>query len=73
MAVLVSIADAIATVTLNRPEALNSIDPETMAQMVDLWGRIRADDAIRVVILTGAGGAFTSGARPGSCAGSRAP
>ncbi len=62
MSVLFSIDDAIAVVTLNRPEALNSIDGETMQEMLALWDRIRKDDAIRVVILTGQGDrAFCTG------------
>ena len=55
MALEFSVRDQIATVVLNRPEAMNSIDPETQAELVACWERIRADDAIRVVILTGAG------------------
>lgn len=62
MTVLFEQSDAIATVTLNRPAELNSIDPETMDEMRALWARIAADDAIRVVILTGAGDkAFCTG------------
>ena len=55
MGVLFSVSEAIATVTLNRPDALNSIDGETMVEMLALWDTIRKDEAIRVVILTGAG------------------
>ena len=55
MGVLYSVSEAIATVTLNRPDALNSIDGDTMAEMVCIWETIRKDDSIRVVILTGTG------------------
>ncbi|MFL9926360.1 enoyl-CoA hydratase-related protein [Herbaspirillum lusitanum] len=55
MSVLFSVADAIATVTLNRPDALNSIDGETTAELGAIWEKIKSDDAIRVVILTGSG------------------
>ena len=62
MGVLFSVSEAIATVTLNRPDALNSIDGETMVEMLALWDTIRKDNAIRVVILTGAGNkAFCTG------------
>ena len=50
-----SIHDQVATVVLNRPEAMNAIDPETQSELLDCWQRIREDDDVRVVILTGAG------------------
>ena len=55
MGVLFSLSDSIATVTLNRPHALNSIDGDTMAELSACWDTIRKDDAIRAVILTGMG------------------
>ncbi|RDJ19775.1 enoyl-CoA hydratase/isomerase family protein [Bosea caraganae] len=63
MSVDFSIRDHVATVVLNRPEAMNAIDPETQAALLDCWARIRQDDDVRVVILTGAGErAFCTGA-----------
>ena len=51
-----------AVITLNRPEALNAIDPETDSDLVRAWERFRDDPALRVAILTGAGGrAFSAG------------
>ncbi len=62
MSVLFSVADSVATVTLNRPEAMNAIDAATMQEMIALWDTLRCDDAIRVIILTGAGSrAFCTG------------
>ncbi|OZI17044.1 enoyl-CoA hydratase [Bordetella genomosp. 7] len=55
MPLLFEVQDYIATITLNRPEAMNSIDPETRAELHDAWQRIKQDDDIRVAILTGAG------------------
>jgi E-phenylitaconyl-CoA hydratase len=55
MALEFSIQDQIATVVLNRPEAMNSIDPETQSELLRCWQRIREGDDVRVVILTGAG------------------
>jgi len=55
MAVLFTVEDHVATLTLNRPEAMNSIDPETRAELREAWRRIKEDDDIRVAILTGAG------------------
>lgn len=51
----VDVTDGIATVTLNRPEALNAIDPETRAELKQTWARISQDDDIKVAVLTGAG------------------
>lgn len=52
----------ILTVTMNRPEARNALSAEMMAIMRAAWDEVDNDDAIRVCILTGAGGAFCAGA-----------
>jgi E-phenylitaconyl-CoA hydratase len=49
------VREGVAIVTLNRPEAMNSIDPETRAELRDAWQRVAQDDAVRCVVLTGAG------------------
>ncbi|WP_430782563.1 crotonase/enoyl-CoA hydratase family protein [Actinoplanes sp. G11-F43] len=49
-------------VTMNRPRVRNALSPEMLAVMRDAWDRADADPDIRVAILTGAGGAFCSGA-----------
>jgi len=55
--------DKIVTITINRPEAMNSVDPETQAALVDAWTRFRDDDSAWVAVLTGAGEkAFSAGA-----------
>ena len=51
----ITLKDHVATVTLNRPEAMNSVDPEMRALLHSCWDRLRDDDEIRVVIVTGAG------------------
>jgi E-phenylitaconyl-CoA hydratase len=62
MSVIFEVADHIATITLNRPEAMNSIDPETRIELRNAWDRIRYEDEIRVAIITGAGDrAFCTG------------
>ena len=53
--------DGVATLTLNRPESKNAISPEMADELGDLLAKIRADDAVRVLVLTGAGGAFCAG------------
>ncbi len=45
----------IAFITLNRPEAMNSLDPESVTRLAEIWAEVRTDDDIRVAILTGTG------------------
>ncbi len=42
-------------VTLDRPEALNAVDPESHAELLRAWTRLRDDEQLRVGVLTGAG------------------
>jgi len=57
-----AVADGIATITLHRPDKLNAFTGTMMAEMIDAFDRIDADDAVRCVIVTGAGRAFCAGA-----------
>lgn len=60
--VTVETADGIATVTLNRPEAMNALSQALRIELAAAMRAVDADDAVRVVILTGAGTrAFTAG------------
>lgn len=52
----------IATVTLNKPERLNAIDQRDHRDILELCERIQQDDAVWVVIWTGAGRGFCAGA-----------
>jgi enoyl-CoA hydratase/carnithine racemase len=52
----------IARIALNRPEAMNAIDPETHELLWKTWEDFRDDDALDVAILTGTGDAFCAGA-----------
>jgi enoyl-CoA hydratase/carnithine racemase len=54
--------DRIAYVTLNRPHAMNAIDPEMHAALWSTWEDFSGDDAVDVAIVTGAGDAFCAGA-----------
>ncbi|MFZ2920561.1 MAG: enoyl-CoA hydratase-related protein [Desulfosalsimonadaceae bacterium] len=55
--------DSIAYITLNRPEAQNAFDPETVVAIVSAWEDYRDDDSLRCAIITGAGeDTFSSGA-----------
>ncbi len=59
---LYTVEDGIATVTLNRPEKLNAFTPQMRDELVAVFDETDADDAVRVVIITGAGRAFCAGA-----------
>jgi enoyl-CoA hydratase len=58
---LVEKSDGIATLTLNRPDAMNALSAELRAALVDTFQALRVDGETRVVILTGAGRAFCAG------------
>lgn len=63
MSLLFDLHENVATLTLNRPEAMNAIDPELRAALREAWNQVQRDDQIRAVILTGAGErAFCTGA-----------
>jgi enoyl-CoA hydratase/carnithine racemase len=52
----------ILTITLSRPDKLNAFTTRMMHELIDAFDRADADDAVRVVIVTGAGRAFCAGA-----------
>ncbi len=54
-------ADGIATITMNRPERLNALDVETGAELLKAVEDCEADPEVRVVVLAGAGRAFSAG------------
>jgi enoyl-CoA hydratase/carnithine racemase len=58
--------DGVALVTLDRPEKLNAMTAQMGAEMGDAMAEADGDDAVRVVVLTGAGRAFCAGADLGS-------
>jgi enoyl-CoA hydratase/carnithine racemase len=60
--VLTDVRDGIMTLTLNRPDRLNAFTDVMAREMIDAFDRADADDAVRVVIVTGAGRAFCAGA-----------
>jgi enoyl-CoA hydratase len=50
-----------ATIRLNRPKHLNRLQPDDLEALIELFDRIEADPAIRVLVLTGTGRAFSAG------------
>jgi len=68
------IHDGIATITINRPERLNAMDPDHYRDLSNAWMRVRDDDEIAVAIVTGAGDrSFTTGADLKSVIGKQPP
>jgi len=60
--VLVEVKGHVGTVTLNRPEKLNAFDPEACDDLVEALRMLSTADAVRVIVITGAGRAFCAGA-----------
>jgi enoyl-CoA hydratase/carnithine racemase len=59
--VLVARDGAVATITLNRPDALNAVTIPMLEQLAAALDAATGDDSVRVVVLTGAGRAFSAG------------
>jgi 2-(1,2-epoxy-1,2-dihydrophenyl)acetyl-CoA isomerase len=61
-AVLVSTERGVMTVSMNRPEVLNALNQEVLDGLRAAFAAAKSDDAVRAVILTGAGRGFCAGA-----------
>jgi 2-(1,2-epoxy-1,2-dihydrophenyl)acetyl-CoA isomerase len=59
--ILFATAGGIARITLNRPDRLNSFNDAMHAEVRDALARVRADETVRVLLLTGAGRGFCAG------------
>ena len=59
---LFEVTEGIATVTINRPRALNALNSETWAEIGQVFAEIETRDDIKAVIVTGAGRVFVAGA-----------
>lgn len=54
-------ADRVATITLNRPDSLNAVNPVMHRELCSIWLDLAIDDEINAIVLTGAGRAFCAG------------
>ncbi|MEZ4755208.1 MAG: enoyl-CoA hydratase-related protein [Flavobacteriales bacterium] len=59
--ILYTVADGVATITLNRPDKLNSFDREMALETIDALDQSKDDASVRAVLLTGEGRAFCAG------------
>jgi len=71
MSVDLTVEGAVAKIVLNRPDKLNALNVEMRQSLCDYFARLRFDDSVRVVIVTGPGEGFCSGADVDRMAGSR--
>lgn len=63
MGLLTEVIGKVFVVTINRPHAMNSIDPQTDAELASAWERFESSEDLHVAVLTGAGDrAFSAGA-----------
>lgn len=60
--IIYSVADGIATITLNRPDQLNAFTGTMMNEIIDALDHTDADDTVRAVVITGSGRGFCAGA-----------
>ena len=61
--VLCEVKEGLAVVTINRPGVLNALNEETISELIDVFCKIKQDDAVGAVVITGAGEkAFVAGA-----------
>ena len=59
--VLVEVSNGIGYVTFNRPEVMNSVSPAYLMTVIDAVQGLEKDDAVKVIVMTGAGRSFCSG------------
>jgi Enoyl-CoA hydratase/isomerase len=68
-AVLVDITDGVADVRLNRPEAMNALNDDLFAALIDTGQLLRSEPGLRAVVLSGEGRGFCAGLDTSSFAG----
>jgi enoyl-CoA hydratase/3-hydroxyacyl-CoA dehydrogenase len=60
--VRLEVEESIATITMNRPQAMNALNDKVLRELKEAIAQVRDDPGVRVVIITGEGPAFVSGA-----------
>ena len=60
--ILVEQRGAVTLITLNRPQALNALNSQVLADLIDVFAKFDADDSQRCAVLTGSEKAFAAGA-----------
>jgi enoyl-CoA hydratase/carnithine racemase len=63
----IEVADKVATVTLNRPEARNAINQKMIRELRAIWDDLADDHAVSAVVLTGEGPSSASAATSRPC------
>jgi len=63
--ILFEVEDRIATITLNRPDQLNAVSPQMARELRHAYAAAESDDAVWIIMVTGAGRAFCAGADVG--------
>ena len=56
------VTSGVASITFNRPEAMNALNEEVISQLTDLWKGLEADPSVHTAVLRGSGKAFVAGA-----------
>jgi enoyl-CoA hydratase/3-hydroxyacyl-CoA dehydrogenase len=56
------IRDGVATLTINRPDSMNALNVDVVAQLTDLFQRVSDDDEVEGIVIAGAGKGFVAGA-----------
>ena len=59
---LVEVKDRIGLITINRPDKLNATNARLHWELSKIWLDLAEDDDVRVIVITGAGRAFSAGA-----------
>jgi 2-(1,2-epoxy-1,2-dihydrophenyl)acetyl-CoA isomerase len=59
--IVFSVEDGVATIALNRPDALNALVPQMAEELADAMGRTHTDAAVRAVVVKGMGRVFSAG------------
>ncbi|MES2454599.1 MAG: enoyl-CoA hydratase-related protein [Bacteroidota bacterium] len=60
--VLYTVKDRIATITINRPEKRNALNPDLVISLAEMFLRASEDDAVKVIVLNASGSVFSAGA-----------